>query len=62
MAGEMFLIHTAQITAKCIDKTFPPSLHDLIIRPHVKQFPRKSAPKILFLKSYSMVMKFFQLF
>ena len=29
--------------------SFPPFLHDLIIRPHVKQYPHKFAQKSLFL-------------
>ena len=37
MAGENFQIYTIQITGKRIFETLPPSLHDLIIRPHVKQ-------------------------
>ena len=48
MAGENFQIYTVQITGKCICETFPPSLHDLIIRPHVKQCPHKFAQKSLF--------------
>ena len=48
MAGENFQIYTVQITGKCICETFPPSLHDLIIRPHVKQSPHKFAQKSLF--------------
>ena len=46
--GENFQIYTVQITEKCICETFPPSLHDLIIRPHVKQSPHKFAQKSLF--------------
>ena len=47
MAGENFQIYTVQVTQKCICETFPPSFHDLIIRPHVKQpfpytFPQES--------------------
>ena len=45
MAGEIFQIYTVQITGKCICETFPPSLHDLIIRPYVKQSPHKFAKK-----------------
>ena len=45
MAGENFQIYSAQITGKYIWKTFPPLLHDLIIRTHAKQpstnFPKK---------------------
>ena len=37
MAGENFQIYTVQITGKWICETFPPSLHDLIIKSHVKQ-------------------------
>ena len=48
MAGEIFQIYTVQITGKCICETFPPSLHDLIIRPYVKQSPHKFAQKSLF--------------
>ena len=39
MAGENFQIYTVQITGKCICETFPPSLYDLIIGPHVKKSP-----------------------
>ena len=45
MASENFQIYTVQITGKCICETFPPSLHDLIIRHHVKQSPHKFAQK-----------------
>ena len=48
MAGEIFQIYTVQITGRCICENFPPSLHDLIIRPYVKQSPHKFAQKILF--------------
>ena len=48
MAREIFQIHTVQITGKFIYETFPPSLHDLIIRPHVKQSSHKFAQKSLF--------------
>ena len=48
MARKIFYTCTVQITGKCICKTFPPSLHDLIIRPHAKQFPHKFAQKSLF--------------
>ena len=50
MAGEYFQIHTVQITAKCICETFPPSLHDLIIRPYVKESPHRFTQKSLFLQ------------
>ena len=49
MARENFQIYTVQITGKYIYETFPPSLHDLIIRPHVKQSSHKFAQKSLFL-------------
>ena len=48
MAGENFQIDTVQITGKWICEPFPPSLYDLIIRPHVKESPYKFAQKILF--------------
>ena len=49
MARENFQIYTVQITGKCICETFPPFLHDLIIRLYVKQYPHKFAQKSLFL-------------
>ena len=49
MAGQIFHVYTVQIiTGKCVSETFPPSLHDLIIRPCVKQFPHKFSQKSLF--------------
>ena len=48
MDGENFQIHTVQITGKCICETFPPSLHDMVTRPHVKQSPHKFTQKCLF--------------
>ena len=50
MAEEYFQIHTVQITGKCIRETFPPALHDLIIRPYVKQSPHRFTQKSLFLQ------------
>ena len=47
MTREYFQIYTVQITGKYICETFPSSLHDLIIRPHVKQSPQKFAQKSL---------------
>ena len=46
MARENFQIYTVQITGKYIYETFPPSLHDLVIRPHVKQSSHKFAQKV----------------
>ena len=37
MARENFPIYTVQITGKCIRETFLPLLHDLNIKPRVKQ-------------------------
>ena len=48
MARANFQIYTAQITGKCICETFPPLLHDLIIRPQVKQTPHKISKKSVF--------------
>ena len=49
MARENFQIYAVQVTGKCICETFPPSFHDLIIRPHVKQpSPYKLPKKCLF--------------
>ena len=48
MAEEIFQIYTVQITGKYIWETFPPFLHDLIIRPYVKQSPHKFAQKSSF--------------
>ena len=45
MVGENFQIYSVQITGKCICETFPPSLHDQIIRPHEKQSPHKFVKK-----------------
>ena len=45
MVGENFQIYSVQITGKCICETFPPSLHDQIIRPHEKQSPNKFVKK-----------------
>ena len=39
MAVENVQIWIVQLTEKCISETFPLHLHDLIIRPHVKQPP-----------------------
>ena len=44
MAGESFQSCTVQVTGKCICETFPPSLHDLIIRPYVKKSPPPPPP------------------
>ena len=46
MAGENFQIYSLQITGKCLCETFPPPLHDLTIRPPVKQSPINLSKKI----------------
>ena len=48
MARANFQIYTVQITGKCICETFPSLLHDLIIRPHVKQIPHKISKNSFF--------------
>ena len=48
MDGENCQIHTVQITGKCIYETFPPSLHDMTMRPHVKYSFHKFTQKCLF--------------
>ena len=48
MAGENLQIYSVHVTGKCICETFPPSLHDLIISPHVKHPPHKFSQKSLF--------------
>ena len=57
MVGGNFEIYSVQITGKCICETFPPPLHDLIIRPHVKQ-PLLSFILISFLISKSFIPNF----
>ena len=48
MAKENFRIYNVQTIGKCICETFPPLLHDLIIRSHLKHSPHKFAQKSLF--------------
>ena len=42
--GEIFRFTLFKLLKRTCE-TFPPSLHDLIIRPHVKQSPHKFAKK-----------------